>query len=355
MMKRKPKPIFFILSGFGIFLILLVIFLFICFSPVDRGNSQEIEIVIDAGTSTNGVGEILKNNELIHSEFVFLGYIKLTGVDSLKAGIYNFSKDMSMIDIITILESGSLYNPDEVVITFREGLWITDYINIIAENTNNTVEDVNSVLNDPVYINSLITKYWFLEEDILNNEIYYPLEGYLAPNTYHFNNKNVSVSEIIEVMLDQTDKELSLYKSMIEGNVHYYMTMASMLELEGTNSENKKMIAGVFENRLSLGDNLGSDVTTYYAFQQPMTSDLTTAMFNEYNPYNTRSVEMMGKMPIGPICNPSSESVEAAINNVDSDYLYFVADKHGNIFFTMSYSEHLAKVAEIKDKGDWIW
>ena len=354
-MRRRPKPIFFVLCGFGIFFISLGIFLLINLSPVDSGNKNKIEVVIDAGTSTNGMGEILKSKDLIRNELFFLGYIKLNKINSLKAGVYEFSKDMSFSEIINLLKSGSKYNPDEVVITFREGLWIKDYIDVIVKNTNNTKEEVELVFNDLDYMNTLIDSYWFLEEDILNSEIYYPLEGYLAPNTYHFKNKDVSVSEIIEVMLDQTEEELLPYKTKIEGNVHYYITMASMLELEGTNSDNKKMIAGVFENRLKAGDNLGSDVTTYYAFQHPMTSDLTTAMFNEYNPYNTRSVEMRGLMPVGPICNPGLESISSAIDNKKNDYLYFVADKHGNIFFTKTYSDHLTKVNEIKNKGDWIW
>ena len=132
------------------------------------------------------------------------------------------------------------------------------------------------------------------------------------------------------------------------------MTMASIVELEGTNSENRKMIVGIFENRLNSGMNLGSDVTTYYGLQAAMTSDLTSEQFNTSNPYNTR-VGMIGKMPVGPICNPSLSSIEASINPTKSDYLFFVADKNGNIYYTKTNKEHEKKVQEIKDKGDWIW
>ena len=64
---------------------------------------------------------------------------------------------------------------------------------------------------------------------------------------------------------------------------------------------------------------------------------------------------MMGKMPVGPISNPSKEALEASINHEVSDYYYFVADKHGKVYFTKTLSEHNAKVAEIKRNGDWIW
>ena len=128
-----------------------------------------------------------------------------------------------------------------------------------------------------------------------------------------------------------------------------------MAELEGVKDEDRKLIVSVFNNRLNRGMNLGSDVTTYYAFNEAMDSDLTTEMFNTYNPYNTRSAEMAGRLPVGPICNPSLSSIEAAINPTDSDYLYFVADKNRNVYFMMSASEHEEKVAELKENGDWIW
>ena len=133
------------------------------------------------------------------------------------------------------------------------------------------------------------------------------------------------------------------------------MTMASIVELEGTNTDNRKMIVGIFENRIKNNMNLGSDVTTYYALQYPMTNDLTAEQFSTINPYNTRATNMMGKMPIGPICNPSLSSLEASIEPTENDYLYFVADKKGNIFYTSTLEEHEQKVQEIKDKGDWIW
>ena len=101
--------------------------------------------------------------------------------------------------------------------------------------------------------------------------------------------------------------------------------------------------------------NLGSDVTTYYAFDEEMSSDLTSEMFNTYNPYNTRSSKMAGRLPVGPICNPSLSSIDAAINPNSSNYLYFVADKNRNVYFTKSATEHEEKVQELKENGDWIW
>ena len=130
---------------------------------------------------------------------------------------------------------------------------------------------------------------------------------------------------------------------------------ASIVELEGKREEDRKMIVGVFNNRLAKGMNLGSDVTTYYALQYPMTSDLTQAQFATDNPYNTRADNMAGKLPVGPICNPSIMSIDASINPTANDYYYFVADKNAKIYYTKTLQEHNAKVEELKKNGDWIW
>lgn len=353
--KTRPKPflllfiilILLIIIGAGIWIYLV--------SPVEKGNKEEIEVVVESGSSTSKIGKILKDKELIHSELLFKVYIKLNNVKSLKAAHYLFTKDMSLEEIVKVLEEGSTYNPNLVVITFKEGLRITDYAKVIEENTNHSYDEVIQVVNNNTYLKTLVSKYWFLTDSIFTGGIYYPLEGYLAPNTYHFDNKDVSIEEIIETMLEQMKKELDPFKNDMVSNPHYYLTMASIVELEGTNTDNRKMIVGIFENRLNSGMNLGSDVTTYYGLQVPMTSDLTTEQFASINPYNTRSTTMIGKMPVGPICNPGISSIEASVKPTNNDYLFFVADKNGKIYYSKTNNEHEKKIAEIKANGDWIW
>lgn len=353
--RRRPKPLLIFLIFLGSFLILLAaVYLFLA-SPINKNDHENVEVVVPSGTGVTGIARILKENDLIRSELLFTVTVKSKGDLYLKASTYLFSRDMSMEDIISELISGSKYNPDAIKITFKEGMRITDYASVIAKATNHSETEILNTLNDRTFLEALSKKYWFLTDSILQEGIYYPLEGYLAPDTYQFDNKDVSVSTIIETMLDEMKKELEPYQAKIQGKVHYYMTMASLVELEGTNTDNRKMIAGIFENRITANMNLGSDVTTYYALQYPMTSDLTSAQFATINPYNTRATNMRGKMPIGPICNPGLSSLKASIEPTDSNYLYFVADKHGNIFYTTTLAEHEAKVREIKDKGDWIW
>lgn len=353
--RRRPKPLLIFLVVTGSLLILLsAVYLFLA-SPVNKDDHEKIEVDVPSGTGVSGIAKILKDNDLIRNEFVFMITVKSKGNLYLQASTYQFSRDMSMEDIIEALSSGSNYNPDAISITFKEGERITDFAEDVAAATNHSETEFLNTINDATFLSNLMDKYWFLTDSILQDGIYYPLEGYLAPDTYQFENKDVSISTIVEAMLDEMEKELEPYRSKIQDNVHYYMTMASMLELEGTNTENRKMIAGIFENRLATNMNLGSDVTTYYALQYPMTSDLTTDQFATVNPYNTRASNMAGQMPIGPICNPTLSSLEASIEPTDSTYLYFVADKNGNIYYSNTLAEHEARVQEIKDAGDWIW
>ena len=354
MTKRRIKPLFFIIIIVLVISILIGSFFFLT-GPVNSFDKKDIEVEIPSGTSREKIGDILKEKGLIRSKTVFKLYLKINKADNLKAATYLLNKSMDVNTIIKELEKGSKYNPNRVVLTFKEGERVTDYAKLIDKKTNNSYDDVINTISDKKYLNELISKYWFLTDNILDSDIYYPLEGYLAPETYFFENKEVSVKEIITTMLNQEEKVLEKYKDKISSDPHYYVTMASIVELEGTNSENMKTIASVFENRLKSRMSLGSDVTTYYGLQVAMTSDLTTDEFASVNGYNTRTTTMMGKMPVGPISNPSKEALEASINHEVSDYYYFVADKHGKVYFTKTLSEHNAKVAEIKRNGDWIW
>ena len=339
-----------------LFLILgTIIYVKMQLGAVDKNNKKEIEVVIPSGSSSTDIAHILKEKDLIKNEFIFKVFLKVKKADSLKATTYQMKKTMNVDEIVQMLEKGNSYNPEQIKITFKEGQRITDYAKLIAEKTSKSYDEVINTINDKNNINELINKYWFLTDAILQDGIYYSLEGYLAPETYYFKNKDVAVTEIIDTMLAQMEKNLEEYRSKIESNINYYMTMASIVELEGTNTTNRKMIVGVFENRLANGMNMGSDVTTYYALQKPMTSDLTTEEFGVSNPYNTRNANMIGKLPLGPICNFSPSSLEASVTPTKNDYLFFVADKNGEIYYSKTNKEHEAVIAEIKEKGDWIW
>lgn len=355
-MKKKVKITIIIISIIAVLLIAVSILYVVLSMPVDKDSKTKIEVVVEQGMSTKQIAELLEKKDIIRSSSFFLLYLKLNKCESLKAGPYDFTKSMNVKQIKEKLCSGKV-KKDSVRVTFKEGKRLTSYISLISKEFNINEEEVKNTFNNKEYLKELINKYWFLTDEILNENIYYPLEGYLFPETYEFN-KKATTKDVIKRLLDQTDKVLTPYKEQITSSgksVHYYLTMASIAELEGLNANDRKMIVGVFNNRLNRGMNLGSDVTTYYGLQKPMTSDLTAQEFATQNAYNTRASNMAGKLPVGPICSPSKSSIESSINPTDNNYLFFVADKNGKVYYTTTNKEHEQTIKEIKQAGNWIW
>ncbi|MBQ7136391.1 MAG: endolytic transglycosylase MltG [Bacilli bacterium] len=327
-------------------------------SPIDKNNDEFKMVIIPPKTSTKKIGEILEKEGLVRSGQFFYIYCRIYNINDLKASTYELSPNMSLEKIVEILKEGNNYNPDMISITFMEGINMKKIASIIEKNTNNTADDVYNKLKDKDYLDRIIAEYWFLTDKVRNENIYYPLEGYLYPDTYFLENKDVNVEQIFKIMLDEMNKRLTPYQQKIESSnytVHNYLTIASITELEGVLKEDRANIAGVFYNRLNKNMSLGSDVTTYYAFGIDMNErDLKASEINTYNPYNTRGPKMEGKIPVGPVCMPSIDSIDASINYTGNDYLYFVADKNRKVYFTKTLKEHNAKIKELKDKGVWI-
>ncbi|MDD6403436.1 MAG: endolytic transglycosylase MltG [Mollicutes bacterium] len=349
--KVKPRPLLLVVLLAVILLILGISWVYLA-SPVDKNDKKDIEVEITKGISVVKISNILKEEKLIRSKTLFKVYIKLYSNKTLKAGNYMLNRSMSLSEIVEVLEEGSKFDSSTLKLTFKEGQRITDYAKVVADSTNNNYEDVIAIFKDKNYMSELINKYWFLTNNILQDGIYYPLEGYLAPDTYYFKDSDVDTKEIIERMLDEMNKELTEYRVSLGNNVHYYLTMASIVELEGKTLEDRQNIMGVFNNRISAGMHLGSDVTTYYAFQASMSTKLTSEQYNTTNPYNTRPTSKVGP-PIGPICNPDLTSIQASINPINNNYLYFVADSNGKVYYSRTIDEQNKVIQDLISSGKW--
>lgn len=314
-----------------------------------------ILVTIEQG-SIKDIAKTLKDNDLIKSDLFFQIYVRLTGKTNLMAADYEFSKNMGTRKIVEILSSGSGANSKQIRLTFREGLNMRKVASIIAEETNNSEENIYLVLNDSNYLNGLIQKYWFLGEEILDKDIYYSLEGYLYPNTYSFSSRDVSVEDIFSTMLDEMDKQLSKYKSEVmesDLSVHEILTLASIVELESAKEEDRRKVASVFYNRLDSGISLGSDATTHYAAKVDIGErDLYSSELDDCNNYNTRCLTFRG-LPVGPICNPSIVAIKAVIEPEKTDYYYFATDKNGDFYFSKTLSEHTNTINRLKREGLW--
>ncbi len=350
------KAVIFIICGLVLVIGLLIGLYFYGLNPVSNSTNQ-VEFVLNSGTNKINIINDLRKMGLIKSKFSGYIYVLLNRNINLQAGRYELSPNMGTKKILEKINKGEIIEVKNTYnITFIEGKRLTDYAEKIAEATNTSEEEVMNVFQDKEYLQTLISKYWFLTDDILNENIYYPLEGYLFASTYEVYNGS-GIKDIIEKMLDGMADVLKNYQEAIENSsysVHDILTMASIVELEGAASNDRAGVAGVFYNRLKIGESLGSDVTTYYAVHKDFSSALTNQDLNNcQNGYNTRNGCNQGKLPVGPICSPSVDSIAATINPSHHDYLFFVADKNKKTYFTKTNAEHTAKVNELKASGLW--
>lgn len=348
--RRLKKPVKIML----VLLLMLIGFLLIYNTELGKVNNNDeiITFEVDDGSTYNSISKSLKEKNLIKSEVFYKLYIKLHKPSNLKKGIYELSSNMGVKKIINTLEGNVKTN--SVTITFKEGITYPKIAQLIEDNTNITKEEVIEKGKDKEYLNSLINEYWFLTDDIKDEDIYYPLEGYLFPDTYQID-KDSSIEDIFKLMLDNMDSKLSKYKNDLKDkNIHDVITMASIVEKEASNSNDRAGVSGVFYNRLKSGMSLGSDVTTYYGLKLDLTErDLTYKDLSSSNGYNTRNANMAGKLPVGPICIPGLESIIASINPTNHNYYYFVADKTGKTYFTKNSTEHTKIVSKLKSEGLW--
>jgi len=352
---KNMKTFYKVIIIVSILLILLILTPIIWYNSsleAVSNNDIPVNITIEIGSGSDLIATTLKENGVIRNKLAFKLYVRLNNVDGLQAGNYELNKNMNVEEIIKIIKTGKIVK-EQINITFIEGKnmrWIAEKI---ANSTNNTEQDVFELLENDEYINSLINDYWFITDAIKNKDIYYPLEGYLFPDTYSFDGKDVTVKDIFKTMLDKMDNVLTEC-GVKDKNVHDILCLASIVELEGLDESSRKAIASVFYNRLDRNMSLGSDVTTYYAFKVDMGDrDLTSTELYTYNPYNTRGPEMYGKLPVGPIASPSKSSIEAVVSPDKTNYLYFVADKNGKVYFAKSFSEHEQIIHTLRNNGLW--
>ncbi len=351
-MKKYIKVIIILITLIGSFVFLAYSYYKFQLSPIGTVDNT-VKIEIPKNASGSQIASILEDNELIKNKNFFKLYLKLNNINNLKHGVYNLHQGMGVKNIIDILIIGTTLTGNEIDILFREGINIRQVARAIGNNTTNTEQQVFELLKNQKYIDGLIEDYWFLTEEIKNKELYYPLEGYLSPNTYRFENENVSIEKIFRAMLNEMDKNLSFVRKEIEASnftVHEFLTLASIVESEGVNDDDRPKIAGVFYNRLSASWSFGSCVTACYAGKEDncIPENVPTKIDN---PYNTYLPSMAGKLPVGPVSIPSKASIMATVNPVDHKYYYFIADKYKNTyFFDINETGRNKKINELKQK-----
>lgn len=179
------------------------------------------------------------------------------------------------------------------------------------------------------------------------------LEGYLFPATYTFD-PNVTAATVIATMVDRMEAELQSFGRELKDS-HDLLSLAALIQAEGKHKEDFFKISRVFANRLDRGMLLQSDPTVKYRYQGEQ-SNFTDGVKDASNPFNTYIYK---GIPVGPVGNPGSLAIEAALRPADGDWLFFVAInlKTGETVFSETLAEH-ERAAELyrqwlRDNPDW--
>ena len=328
--------------------------------PVDANSKQYVTVQIPEGANLQQIGDTLEKSELVKHGFIFSLYAKYKDYNDLKSGYYNLQKSMSTDDIIKELQKGGTPQPQEVALanlTIPEGYTLDQIAQTVGQLQGEFKEPLTAdaflaKVQDETFISQLVAKYPTLLGSLPTKEsgVRYRLEGYLFPATYAIK-ESTTIESLIDEMVAAMDKNLSAhYTAIKEENltVNELLTIASLVEKEGLKTDDRKLIAGVFYNRLNLGMPLQSNIAILYAEgklgQNISLADdaaIDTTINSPYNVYTN-----LGLMP-GPVDSPSLDAIEASINQTKSDYLYFVANvQDGKVYFATTREEHDRNVAE---------
>ena len=328
--------------------------------PVDANSKQYVTVQIPEGANLQQIGDTLEKSELVKHGFIFSLYAKYKDYNDLKSGYYNLQKSMSTDDIIKELQKGGTPQPQEVALanlTIPEGYTLDQIAQTVGQLQGDFKEPLTAdaflaKVQDEAFISQLVAKYPTLLESLPTKEsgVRYRLEGYLFPATYAIK-ESTTIESLIDEMVAAMDKNLSAhYTAIKEKNltVNELLTIASLVEKEGLKTDDRKLIAGVFYNRLNLGMPLQSNIAILYAEgrlgQNISLADdaaIDTTINSPYNVYTN-----LGLMP-GPVDSPSLDAIEASINQTKSDNLYFVANvQDGKVYFATTREEHDRNVAE---------
>lgn len=361
-------------SGFKAFFISLLIFLGLIsagayfgyqyvqssLQPVDASSKQYVTVQIPEGANVQTIGSTLEKSGLIKHGVIFAFYAKYKNYSDLKSGYYNLQKSMSTEDIIHELQKGGTAEAQEPALanlTIPEGYTIDQMAQAVGQLQGEfkeplTAEAFLAKVQDDNFISQEVAKYPSLLESLPTKEsgVRYRLEGFLFPATYSIK-ESTTIESLIDEMLAAMDKTLAPHYSTIKSKnltVNELLTIASLVEKEGAKTEDRKLIAGVFYNRLNLGMPLQSNIAILYAQgklgQKISLADdagIDTTINSPYNVYTKA-----GLMP-GPVDSPSLDAIEASINQTKSDNLYFVANvTDGKVYYAATQEEHDRNVAE---------
>ncbi|MGN1020921.1 MAG: endolytic transglycosylase MltG [Aristaeellaceae bacterium] len=318
-------------------------------APTDLQDASDVPFTVESGQSLTRVATNLEEAGLIRSKTVFKYYCDFAGMgQKIQSGSYQLNRTMTMQQIADQLTRGD-GNPIVRNITMIPGWTIEDFADRLY--ADGVITDREGFL-DLCRTGESFSDYYYIADVLATPNAAqrrYVLEGYLSPNTYEVY-VTASNEDIIRRLLSQTERAFPADSQDAAADMGFTMdeilTLASMIEKEAGSSDMRK-VSAVFHNRLKAGMKLQSDVTIHYV-TGVMKMALDSGDLATSSPYNTYQVT---GLPLGPICNPSEEAINAALypdeTYVAENYLYFCAKdpESGELHFSKTLQEHEQAVA----------
>ncbi|MBQ4118184.1 MAG: endolytic transglycosylase MltG [Oscillospiraceae bacterium] len=305
--------------------------------------SREIEITIPEGYTLEQTAELLKEKGVIDEPFTFEVYARIKDMDQrLDSGTFVLNSNLGYDQIFQVLKRKETAK-NVVSITFYEGMKLSDIAKRLAENGVCDYDEFMLAADTEVF------EYEFESMMGTNEYIYYKWEGYLFPDTYEFFMNSTPRSVMVKFIDNFNNKMSGYYDRMKEMGMSLdeVITLASVIQSEAAYRDDMEKVSSAFHNRLAKGSGLPylqSDVTWFYYESEILPNVEDEALSDAYlSAYYTYPDYRVG-LPVGPICNPGLNAIEAALYPADTNYYYFVTDKEGKFYYGSTQAEHDANI-----------
>ena len=312
-----------------------IYFIYAAATGGEQASEAPATVEVVKGDTLSSVAEKLARAGVIESAFMFKMEARVGGYGTeIKTGEYTFAPGVDSDLILEKLTAGEA--APTLAITIPEGLDLEQTAQEVARQSDVSAADFEEAARRTDY------GYGFLEDPEIEST-----EGFLFPKQYEFE-EGTTASQMVIRMLEQYLLETQTLdipgaKERLNLSEYDLVIVASLIEKEAANPEERPLVASVIYNRLRKDMPLQIDATVLYALDRPK-EELALADLKVDSPYNT--YENTG-LPPGPICSPSRQSLEAAINPAETDYLYYVLKADGEEHvFTSTYNEFLQAKAE---------
>lgn len=271
----------------------------------------EMAVIIPAGSSLARAAAVLEENGAISSAGSFLNRAKVFGSDDpIKAGEFIIPAGASNAQVLSILQGGAVIRR---MVTVPEGM------------------------------PSILVHEKLMAEKLLTGEVPVAEEGSILPESYSFERGEKRIAVMLRMQKAMQDTIAELWPNRSPDTVvktpQEALTLAAIVEKETGKPSERRMIAGVYSNRIRKGMMLQADPTIIYPITRgkPLGRRIRQSEIADVNDYNTYA---MTGLPKGPITNPGRASIEAVLNPARTDALFFVADGTGGHVFATTLADH---------------